>query len=770
MSLLRAKTVAADLLTSLPPFGKGIERLGRSGAVVFAFHRVLPEPEGSYDPAMITSTSVFTLFIDWLSERYRVLPLQDLVQAYQARQNGNKPYCALTFDDGWHDNFLHAFPILHQRRLPATIFLPVRFIGTDRHFWQDRLFFLLQGRAKHEVLERVRRVVHGLPWCPLLPHEQLTFDHLRRILLGRSSREAREFVDRLEEETGHTPELTGRAFMSWHEVRAMQSAGVTFGSHTLDHTLLTHADPATAQQEIEGSRQELAERLGSPLYCFAYPWGAANRLVREQVKSAGYTLALTTEARLVRGPFDSLMLPRVLICDSSLCGPDHALNKSKTGLLLARTALKSRNGQATARRNTQSSASLKAAPEDVIPRNVRVMRRCRRSGASDTVLSQPAWERLRIAFVIDAIDSWEDGGTEQQLAKLVAALDRRYFEPELYFLRPSLHLKAGDFPCPVHVAGSLPEVKWYRPEAFKHLVRLFRARRPHIVQTFFRDATYYGILGAKIAGVPVSVVSVRNAGYWKRFRDRLPLVTINLLAKHWQCNSRSVAKVLRSEDHIPPERIEILPNAIDLSKFVPVAPQERLAAREQLGLPLDAPVFVSVANLWPVKDPATLIEAARRVQQGLPSAQFLLVGDGPLRPSLEAEVVRLGLSDQVRFLGVRKDVRPCLAAADIGLLTSRSEASSNSVLEYMAIGLPAALSDIPGNRDLVGEVFFQPGNAADLAARILGLWSDAGKRYRMSEEYRRQAQNFSLEALAQRLQGYYSGLAAEPSLCFWDSL
>jgi glycosyltransferase involved in cell wall biosynthesis len=433
---------------------------------------------------------------------------------------------------------------------------------------------------------------------------------------------------------------------------------------------------------------------------------------------------LTTAARLTDDSSDRLLLPRLLISDSSVCGTEQDFHAGKSSLLLARSAWHTKNGRGRAK--------------------------------TDGRLPQ---ERIRISFVIDAIHAWE-GGTEQQIGKLLAALDRRYFEPELYFLRPSLNLTAEDFPCPVFLANRRREVRWYRLTTLTRLVRLFTDRHPQIVQTFFRDGTYYGILAAKIAGVPITVASLRNASHWKRGIDRLVFKAMAHIADSWQCNSRSVSEVLTRQDGVAPESIEILPNALDLERFSPVTPQERIAARKELGLPPIVPVFVSVANANPIKDLATLIEAARRVELNLPMAQFLLVGEGPLRQPLELEVNRLGLGHVVRFLGRQPEVRRCLAAADVGVLTSRSEGSSNAVLEYMAMGLPAVLSDIPGNRDLVDQVFFEPGNSADLAAKILGLWNNPGLREQMRKEYHHRAEEYSSEAFVRRAQSYYESLAA----------
>jgi len=713
----------AGLLGGMPLLGRAFDWLRATGAPVFMFHRVLPEGEASYDPELVTSTNLFGAFLDWVGERYRVVAVDELARRRQHPKEGGAPLCAITFDDGWRDNFLHALPLLRQRQLTATIFLPVRFIGTERRFWPERLGVCLHElNNRKETQSTLETVVRSLPWCPRLASREAKFEDLWRILLHRPSCEAEEFVDRLATATGPVAALEGRAFLSWEEVSAMQKSGISFGSHTLHHTLLTRAEPAIAEREIQESRRELTERLGAPPVGFAYPWGATGSYIRERVKASGYECAVTTKEGMVRGGSDPWLLPRIPISDSSLRDIRGGFGAGRTNFYLASRALR------------------KAGAKRLLPEGK----------------SHPA-ERLRLAFVIDAIDSWEDGGTERQLGKLLVALDRKYFEPELYFLRPPARLTPQDFPCPVHWASPGPESSRFR--TLWRLTQLFRQHRPHIVQTFFRDGTYYGTVAAWAARVPVVVISRRNAGHWKTALDRLVLRVINRLADAWQCNSRTALESLTAEG-VPVGRIDILPNALDLERFSVPAPEERLAARQALALPPAAAVFVSVATLFPVKDPLVLVEAAGHVRQALPGAQFLLVGEGPLRISLASRIEELGLTANVRLAGAQSDVRPFLAAADIGLLTSRSEGSSNSLLEYMAMGLPSVMSDLPANRDLGSGVFFEPGNARDLAEKILGLWRDPDMRARMQAEYRSRAMEYGVEPFVRRGQSYYAMLAA----------
>jgi glycosyltransferase involved in cell wall biosynthesis len=364
--------------------------------------------------------------------------------------------------------------------------------------------------------------------------------------------------------------------------------------------------------------------------------------------------------------------------------------------------------------------------------------------------------RVRLALVIDSIDAWETG-TEQHIRKLISALDPTQFEPELYFLRPSTGLTM--FPCRVHVAGTRSLVKWYRPETLINLVRLFRARQPHIVQTFFRDSTYYGITAARIAGIRARVISVRNTGYWMSVSDRAVSRLVGRWAVGWQCNSRSASEWLQATQSVAAHKITVLPNTVDLARLSPATQEARAAAQTQLGIRPAAPVIVSVASLRPVKDLPILIDAAAVVTKELPTAQLLLVGEGPDREPLVRQIRQMGLHNSVHLVGSQSEIRPYLAAADLGVLTSRSEASSNAVLEYLAAGLPSVLSDIPANRELTDEVMFEPGNAAQLATAIVSLWRDPVRRARLSLEYRARALQHDARSLGKQAQDYYLGLA-----------
>jgi glycosyltransferase involved in cell wall biosynthesis/peptidoglycan/xylan/chitin deacetylase (PgdA/CDA1 family) len=683
------------------------------------FHRVLPQNEDCYDAAMATSKEAFADILDWLTENFRIVPLEELVSRRGKPFDKKKAACAITFDDGWRDNFVHAFPVLRERKLPATIFLPLQFIGTKRRFWQERLSLCIQGLQPIEYRkELITKVARRFPWFPPAPEILAPDGGLKRFLMTRPSEEAEEFVQHLVESAGLSGMFSDRVFLNWDEVLAMRDSGISFGSHTLNHLLLTNMQPARAIVEIRESRRELQERLSVEVSGFSYPWGAASSLTRDAIRETGYSYAVSTRPGLVKDRSDPWLLPRMasnsLLESGAKFKPDMATLSCAKILLFAK---------------------------------VRTQKPLANAG------------RIRIAFVIDQISEWE-GGTERQLHALISALDRNYFDPQLCFIFAVPGFPADTLPC---------QARWICPDPARIpplAIRLFRLAlvlremRPHIVQTFFIEGIFAGILAARLANVPTVVGSARNAGHWKKRRHRIAFRAVARAAHQWQCNSRALWEYTNKTEGVSPNRIEILPNAIDLSRFNPPTQVQRLAMRQKLGLSDCGPIFVSVAALTPVKDIRTLLAAVDLVKRQLPAAQFLLVGEGPLRKDLEQQSEKLGLSQMVRFVGRQPDVQPYLAAADYGVFTSLSEGSSNALLEYMAMGLPSVVSDIEPNRELVDGLFFSPGDATDLARKLFLIGTDSALGTKLRSDYLAAASQYSSEKFALRVQGYYSKLAA----------
>jgi glycosyltransferase involved in cell wall biosynthesis len=196
----------------------------------------------------------------------------------------------------------------------------------------------------------------------------------------------------------------------------------------------------------------------------------------------------------------------------------------------------------------------------------------------------------------------------------------------------------------------------------------------------------------------------------------------------------------------------------------PVTAVEREAARSELEIADGSIVAVYVGSLVAHKDPVAIARAAVDVARtGVPIV-LLVVGDGPLRPELQQLAAASGGS--VRILGCRPDPKPVLAAADLFVLPSRREGLSYALLEAMALGLPAVVTDAPGNPEAVGDagIVVASGDVQGFASAILSLSSDPAARVELGERARHRVSTaFRVDEMCERTARLYDEAIASRS-------
>ncbi|HEY2157715.1 MAG TPA: glycosyltransferase family 4 protein [Isosphaeraceae bacterium] len=188
---------------------------------------------------------------------------------------------------------------------------------------------------------------------------------------------------------------------------------------------------------------------------------------------------------------------------------------------------------------------------------------------------------------------------------------------------------------------------------------------------------------------------------------------------------------------------------VDLPNGVPV-PAEPWSPRPDWA---GSPHAVFVGRLAPEKGLHALVDAWPIVRRTFPAARLTLVGEGPERPSLEAQIVRLGLADAIPLPGASPDPTALLTPADLFVLPSREEGMSIALLEAMALGIPLVATAIPGNLKLVADGVHgrlaPPDDPVALARAIVAQWSDPGAALRMGREARaRVIERYSIAAVA----------------------
>jgi glycosyltransferase involved in cell wall biosynthesis len=277
---------------------------------------------------------------------------------------------------------------------------------------------------------------------------------------------------------------------------------------------------------------------------------------------------------------------------------------------------------------------------------------------------------------------------------------------------------------PVHVLHRRPgldlRLAW-------RLGRLLRHERVSLLHAHQYTPFFYALAG-RLLGGRIPVLFTEHGRHYPDYPRRKRMLVNRLCLRRRDRVvgvGEAVRRALIANEGLAPERVSVIYNGVPL----PAHPGDRDAARQAMGVgPADF-VLIQVARLDYLKDHATAIRTLERVVAQRPEAKLVLVGEGPEQAKIEAEVKQRGLTEQVRFLGLRSDVARLLPAADAFLLTSISEGIPLTVIEAMLAGLPVVSTNVGGVGEIVtdGEtgLLAPSGDDAALADRVLRLAGDA---------------------------------------------
>jgi len=266
---------------------------------VLMYHRILPKEDQRFsleEPGMIVTPDTFAMHMREANRHFDVISLNEWINLKQQGLPLPQKACAITFDDGWADNYEYALPILKATNTPATLFAVAEKIGTDFQFWPNSILaLLLTGHTaelnRHPLFAKVSAqlfkadekidreyaaaYIHHLKSCS----DEIIFSALRDI----------HSADLL---AGQLP----NALMSWEELSAMHTSGlVVIGSHTCNHTRLSvDLDDQQMQYEIENSKKILEQQLLAPANLFCFPNGDYHQAALHLVQTT-YKAAVTTK-------------------------------------------------------------------------------------------------------------------------------------------------------------------------------------------------------------------------------------------------------------------------------------------------------------------------------------------------------------------------------------------------------------------------------------------------------------------------------------------
>jgi glycosyltransferase involved in cell wall biosynthesis len=381
------------------------------------------------------------------------------------------------------------------------------------------------------------------------------------------------------------------------------------------------------------------------------------------------------------------------------------------------------------------------------------------------------------ARVVHLITKLEMGGAQANTLHTVRRLDRSRF---------SVALWAGDGGVLNPEAAAIPDLSFeiipplareINPvrdlQALGVLRRKLKAEikqfapRPVILHTHSSKAGILGRLAARLAGVPAVVHTYHGFGFNPTQPGPLRGFFIGLerLAGGM---SHALIAVSRAnlEEAVrlgfgPREKIRLIRSGIAVENFTPRT-FDRPAKRRELGLKPDAPVVTMVACLKPQKNPLDFARLAKQVAAAVPEAEFVLAGDGELRPDLESLVRELGLFGRFHLLGWRRDIPELLWVSDLLVLTSRWEGLPRVYLEALAAGLAVVGTRVDGAAEAVREgetgYLFEPGDVAGMAERVIALLRDPGERRRLAAAGRSRVEEFDIRHLVPAQEALYEEL------------
>lgn len=268
------------------------QKRGQPAVRILYFHRVNDEGDPFF-PAM--STDFFERQVRFVTQNYRVVSLSDALR--RLREGGPpEPVVALTFDDGYRDNYTHALPILQRYGAPATIFLTTGSIDSREPLWFEKLALAVR-KSPHPSIDLEIDIPRRI-WLRDAKERLSANDQIYTILRGLPDDQRREWLAQILKQlgAGDDGERNGK-MLTWDDVRAMQQHRISFGGHTVTHPFVSRLSPEQAAWEISECKRRIEQELQTAVEHFAYPSGREQDFApssKHLLQQAGYKAAVST--------------------------------------------------------------------------------------------------------------------------------------------------------------------------------------------------------------------------------------------------------------------------------------------------------------------------------------------------------------------------------------------------------------------------------------------------------------------------------------------
>jgi peptidoglycan/xylan/chitin deacetylase (PgdA/CDA1 family) len=287
-------------------------RLIKQQVPIFAYHRVSMATDFPWSLTPVTPQN-FEREIRYLSHRYQIIALDELITSFNKFKTLPPKTAVVTFDDGYKDTYLNAYPILKKNNIPATVFLTTGHIGTGKLFWWDKVGYVI-CKTELTTLDLGELGMYHLNSAGnRLQVANLISARLKQLPIKNRD----ELINRMVNSSGVDipPNLGEELILSWNEIKEMSKNGINFGSHTVSHPILTRLPLEVARKEIIDSKKDIEKELSQEVTTFCYPNGEPgdfNNDIEGILKSNGFKCSVTLIPAAFVSPASQLYeLPRI---------------------------------------------------------------------------------------------------------------------------------------------------------------------------------------------------------------------------------------------------------------------------------------------------------------------------------------------------------------------------------------------------------------------------------------------------------------------------
>jgi len=313
---------------------------------------------------------------------------------------------------------------------------------------------------------------------------------------------------------------------------------------------------------------------------------------------------------------------------------------------------------------------------------------------------------MRVTHVITSLDM---GGAEMMLFRLVRGLDQQNIIQHVICLRAAGVISNRLSQTGIQVTCLEMDPVQPSPLKFIQLVKLIRAQKSDILQTWMYHADLLGSLAARFAGNPPVFWGIHNAGLAITSTKQITRMVVRSLAvlSRWFPRRIVVCSEKALNFHatlgFDNRKLVFIPNGFDLGLFDHI-PNARKTIREELDIPENAFLIGLVARYHPDKDPANFIRAAALLAEKYPDVYFLISGGGFTPQNNElSRLIPASLKTRLKLIGTRADIPRIMNALDVFTLSSASEAFPLTIGEAMACRIPCVATNVGDTGKIIGE-------------------------------------------------------------------